>query len=73
MDGSVDHEDLTELIKDSVNARSPEELELALARVIRHPGLGDDGRAEFYCFWEELSDTLLERWPDLRHRRDIVS
>lgn len=55
-----------------MNARSPEELEVALALVIRHPDLDEAERLAFYNVWEELSDTLLQRWLDLRQELDDV-
>ena len=65
--------DLISLIEDALTAASPDDLELALARVMRHPHLSREERAAFYAVWEELSDTLLERWHDLSERRDLVA
>lgn len=65
--------DLINLIKDALNAASPDDLELALAGVMRHPSLSREEHAAFYTVWEELSDTLLERWHALSERRDLVA
>lgn len=56
-----------------MHARGPEELELALARVLRHPELSKAEHLAFYHVWEELSDTLLQRWLDLRRQLDDVA
>ncbi len=70
---SADSGDLISLIKDALNTATPDDLELALARVIRHPNLSVEERDVFYAVWEELSDTLLERWHDLSERRDLAA
>jgi hypothetical protein len=68
-----DGESLVSLIDDALNAREPDELEFALRRVVRHPALREDERRDFHAVLEELSDTLLERWHDLRAQRDCVA
>jgi hypothetical protein len=70
---SSDSESLVTLIDDALNARDPDELEIALRRVVRHPLPSEDERRDFHALLEELSDTLLERWHDLNAWRDCVA
>ena len=73
MADAPDGESLVTLIDDALNARDPDELEIALRRVVRHPALSEDERQDFHAVLEELSDTLLERWHDLCAQRDCVA
>jgi hypothetical protein len=73
MADASDGESLVTLIDDALNARGPVELEIALTRVVRHPALSEGERRDFHAVLEELSDTLLERWHDLRAQRDCVA
>jgi hypothetical protein len=71
--GIQEETNLVDLIEATMNARSPEELELALARVLRHPDLDEAERVDFHNAWEALSDTLLQRWLDLRRNLDDIA
>lgn len=73
MDEPSHDDDLIRLIQDTLYTNNPEELEVALRRVARHPDLLQEERLAFYAVWEELSDTLLERWLRFSQRRDIVA
>lgn len=73
MEESGDETNLIALIRDAMSARSPEELEVGLRRVMRHPDLDEAEHMEFYSVWEELSDTLLQRWLDLIQQLDEVA
>jgi hypothetical protein len=66
-------ESLVTLIDDALNAKGPNELAVALRRVVGHPVLSENERREFHTVLEELSCTLLERWRDLRANRDCVA
>jgi hypothetical protein len=68
-----DGESLVTLIDDALSARDPDELEIALRRVVRHSALSEDERRDFHAVLEELSDTLLERWRNLRAQCDRVA
>ena len=73
MADSANGESLITLIEDALNAKSPDELEIALRRVVSHPALSEDERGDFHNVLEELSDTLLKRWHDLSARRDCLA
>jgi hypothetical protein len=73
MADAPDGESLITLIEDALNAKGPDELEIALRRVVRHPALSEHERGDFHNVLEELSDTLQERWRDLSARRDCVA